>query len=190
MSEVFGEGFNVAVHELTLRYFPDDRAVGMYWIRRQQGLLATRARAAPKQRPVMLSASTACPHLVKNQSISSTIPVSISLPTSISPKYVVMEVRKQLATHLPTLLVLTTLMMLWKFLALISNTNHPLMVVFFESVEPAFQRGDIVFFSEPQRPIETGEIPVLWFPGRPLPMVHRAIDVWCEGRGDVDEKKA
>jgi len=43
-------------------------------------------------------------------------------------------------------------------------------------MEPAFARGDILFLSNPKKPIEIGEICVFKIPGRDIPIVHRVID--------------
>ncbi|KMP08582.1 signal peptidase complex catalytic subunit SEC11 [Coccidioides immitis RMSCC 3703] len=67
--------------------------------------------------------------------------------------------------------------MAWKLLSLATNTSHPAMVVLSGSMEPAFQRGDIIFLSNWTQQVEVGDIPVLWFEGNPLPMVHRAVEV-------------
>jgi signal peptidase len=60
---------------------------------------------------------------------------------------------------------------------MVSGSNYPIMVVSSESMEPAFQRGDLIFLWNRQEHIRAGDIPVVWFHGRPLPMVHRAIKV-------------
>ena len=54
-----------------------------------------------------------------------------------------------------------------------------------ESMAPAFHRGDLLFLSNRSNRIQAGEIPVVWFAGRALPMVHRAIKVSDIG-GDDD----
>ncbi|KAJ5950781.1 signal peptidase I [Penicillium vulpinum] len=51
------------------------------------------------------------------------------------------------------------------------------MVVSSESMEPEFYRGDLILLWNHQEKINVGDIPVVWFPGRRLPMVHRAIAV-------------
>jgi signal peptidase len=60
---------------------------------------------------------------------------------------------------------------------MISGSKYPIMVVSSESMEPAFRRGDLILLWNQQEHIRAGDIPVVWFPGRPLPMVHRAIKV-------------
>ncbi|KAG0223607.1 Signal peptidase complex catalytic subunit [Mortierella sp. GBA43] len=75
--------------------------------------------------------------------------------------------------------------MSYKAWGLYTNCESPLVVVlryYFkeavlipESMEPAFARGDILFLSNPQKPIEIGEICVYKIPGRNIPIVHRVI---------------
>lgn len=42
---------------------------------------------------------------------------------------------------------------------------------------PAFHRGDVLLLWNRTSTIHVGEIPVVWFSGNPLPMVHRAVKV-------------
>ncbi|KAF4830536.1 Signal peptidase complex catalytic subunit SEC11 [Colletotrichum tropicale] len=74
--------------------------------------------------------------------------------------------------------------MAWKVLSLATNCAYPAMVVLSESMEPAFSRGDIIFLANWQE-VEVGDIPVIWFRGQPLPMVHRAVEV----RFDRDQER-
>jgi signal peptidase len=55
------------------------------------------------------------------------------------------------------------------------------MVVSSESMEPAFRRGDVILLWNREPGIFTGDIPVIWFSGGPLPMVHQAIQVVNDG---------
>ena len=43
-------------------------------------------------------------------------------------------------------------------------------------MEPAFQRGDLLFLTMSQKPIEVGEITVYQVPGTAIPIVHRVIE--------------
>ncbi|KAI8268202.1 Signal peptidase complex catalytic subunit SEC11 [Colletotrichum sp. SAR11_239] len=69
--------------------------------------------------------------------------------------------------------------MAWKALSLATNCAYPAMVVLSESMEPAFSRGDIILLANWQD-VEVGDIPVIWFQGQPLPMVHRAVEILFE----------
>ena len=71
--------------------------------------------------------------------------------------------------------------MIWKAICLATASLYPIMVVISESMAPAFHRGDILFLSNRRHEISVGDIPVVWFPGNPCPMVHRAIQVLVNG---------
>lgn len=43
---------------------------------------------------------------------------------------------------------------------------------------PAFHRGDVLVLWNRVDYIRAGDIPVVWFEGNPLPMVHRAVEVF------------
>jgi signal peptidase len=85
--------------------------------------------------------------------------------------------RAALLSFLPLLRAIGITFMAWKLLGLACDTAHPAMVVVSGSMEPTFQRGDVIFLSNRQRLVEVGDIPVMWFEGQPLPMVHRAVEV-------------
>ena len=59
----------------------------------------------------------------------------------------------------------------------VTKSESPVVVVLSGSMEPAFQRGDILFLSNYDDPIETGEIVVFKVRGRDIPIVHRVIKV-------------
>lgn len=61
--------------------------------------------------------------------------------------------------------------MAWKALAWASGSPAPIVVVTSESMEPGFQRGDILFLWNRQSYVRAGDIAVLSFPTRELPMV-------------------
>lgn len=70
--------------------------------------------------------------------------------------------------------------MLWKIITLLANSPSPIVIVISESMAPAFHRGDLLFLSNQQERIRVGDIPVCWFPGEKMPMVHRAVNVFYE----------
>lgn len=82
---------------------------------------------------------------------------------------------------LGSLLLIAHVFMAWKALSLITLSSHPIHVIISASMEPAFQRGDLIFIWNRNPLVKVGEIPVIWFEGSPLPMTHRAIKViWSE----------
>lgn len=94
------------------------------------------------------------------------------------------RMKKVLQQLLPLLQMISALFMAYKGLSIVTNTQFPVHVVISESMEPVFQRGDIVFVSNRTNKIEVGEISVVWFPGAALPMVHRVIkNTWVAREG-------
>lgn len=87
------------------------------------------------------------------------------------------------------------MMMLYAGLGIITNTESPIVVVLrfvhrtlyktylnnrfvSGSMEPAFQRGDILFLTNPiERVYKNGDIVVYNVPGRPIPIVHRVLEI-------------
>ncbi|XP_017255820.1 uncharacterized protein LOC108225465 isoform X1 [Daucus carota subsp. sativus] len=57
-------------------------------------------------------------------------------------------------------LIVTSALIIWKALMCITGSESPVVVVLSESMEPAFQRGDILFLSMSEEPIRAGEIVV------------------------------
>lgn len=55
--------------------------------------------------------------------------------------------------------------------------NVQVVVVLSGSMEPGFQRGDILFLNMGSKPARTGEIVVFNIDGRDIPIVHRVIKV-------------
>ncbi|KAG0146177.1 hypothetical protein CROQUDRAFT_657827 [Cronartium quercuum f. sp. fusiforme G11] len=73
--------------------------------------------------------------------------------------------------------VISTALMIWKGLAVIFNTESPVVVVLSGSMEPAFYRGDLLFLSLPKsKQLNIGEIPVFNVPEGKIPIVHRLIE--------------
>ncbi|CAG8909899.1 unnamed protein product [Penicillium egyptiacum] len=65
----------------------------------------------------------------------------------------------------------------WKGMCVITGSSYPIMVVSSESMEPVFYRGDLILLWNNAREVNVGDISVVGFFGRRLPMVHRAIEV-------------
>ncbi|KAI1083237.1 putative signal peptidase I [Whalleya microplaca] len=87
--------------------------------------------------------------------------------------------RTSLCRLLPALQFFSAIFMLWKGLSALTNSPYPAHVVISDSMAPAFKRGDVIVLSNWEQEIRIGEIPVVWFSGNPLPMVHRAINtIW------------
>ncbi|GAA6031375.1 hypothetical protein JCM8097_005630 [Rhodosporidiobolus ruineniae] len=90
-------------------------------------------------------------------------------------------VRHVLTQALNFALVLSTALMMWKGLSVVCNTESPVVVVLSESMEPAIQRGDLLFLTMPRTaPLKHGDITVYKVPGAPVPIVHRVIETHDE----------
>lgn len=84
--------------------------------------------------------------------------------------------------------VICTALMLWKGLAVILNTESPVVVVLSGSMEPGFYRGDLLFLSLPKdRQLKIGEIPVFNVPEGKIPIVHRLFENHDESIKTKDE---
>ncbi|KAI5795449.1 signal peptidase complex catalytic subunit SEC11 [Peziza echinospora] len=94
----------------------------------------------------------------------------LSSLTSVSPRLL-------LAQSLNFALILSTAFMLWKSFSIVTNSPSPIVVVLSGSMEPAFQRGDLLF---------------LW--NRDLGSWAGTNGVWknsgSSGKQQVDEEKA
>eukprot|EP00899_Mesostigma_viride_P029537 jgi/Mesvir1/9769/Mv12222-RA.1 len=67
--------------------------------------------------------------------------------------------------------------MIWKLLMCVTGSESPVVVVLSGSMEPGFQRGDILFLNMGKGPIRSGEIIVFNIDGRDIPIVHRVLKV-------------
>lgn len=63
--------------------------------------------------------------------------------------------------------------MLWKAIGLFLNNDAPIVVVLSESMEPGFQRGDILFLRPKKYTV--GDMTVFQINKNEIPIVHRAI---------------
>ncbi|KAK4097256.1 signal peptidase complex catalytic subunit SEC11 [Parathielavia hyrcaniae] len=74
-------------------------------------------------------------------------------------------------------LILSTAFMMWKGLSVMSDSPSPIVVVLSGSMEPAFQRGDLLMLWNRNLFSETnvGEIVVYNVKGKDIPIVHRVV---------------
>ncbi|GAB7350502.1 hypothetical protein MBLNU459_g1096t1 [Dothideomycetes sp. NU459] len=86
---------------------------------------------------------------------------------------------RQLATQvLNFALVLSTAFMLWKGLSVATDSSSPIVVVLSGSMEPAFQRGDLLFLWNRNLfggETQVGEVVVYNVRGKDIPIVHRVV---------------
>ncbi|KAH6718611.1 signal peptidase-like protein complex catalytic subunit SEC11 [Leptodontidium sp. 2 PMI_412] len=92
--------------------------------------------------------------------------------------------RQAAAQLLNFALILSTAFMMWKGLSVIADSPSPIVVVLSGSMEPAFQRGDLLFLWNRNYFEETkvGEIVVYNVKGKDIPIVHRLVRKF--GAGD------
>ncbi|KAJ5092863.1 Signal peptidase I [Penicillium angulare] len=79
------------------------------------------------------------------------------------------NVRQTIAQVLNFALVLSTAFMLWKSLSIFSASSSPIVVVLSGSMEPAFQRGDLLFLWNRSPRAEVGEVVVYNVRGKDIP---------------------
>lgn len=71
--------------------------------------------------------------------------------------------------------MLASSFMFWKALSLVTNSHSPIVVVLSGSMEPAFQRGDILFLWNRNELSEVGDVVVYEVEGKAIPIVHRVL---------------
>jgi len=86
-----------------------------------------------------------------------------------------MNLRLQLAQILNLLYVVTSAYMFWKGLSVVTNSSSPIVVVLSGSMEPAFQRGDILFLWNRNERAKVGDVVVYEIGGKAIPIVHRVL---------------
>jgi signal peptidase len=86
-----------------------------------------------------------------------------------------MQPRQLAAQVLNFALVLSTAFMMWKGLSVVSDSPSPIVVVLSGSMEPAFQRGDLLFLWNRGADTQVGEIVVYNVKGKDIPIVHRVV---------------
>lgn len=73
-------------------------------------------------------------------------------------------------------MIVSSALMIWKGLMVVTGSESPIVVVLSGSMEPAFQRGDLLFLTNyREEPVRVGEIVVFKVEGRDIPIVHRVI---------------
>lgn len=71
-------------------------------------------------------------------------------------------------------MIVSSALMIWKGLMVVTGSESPIVVVLSGSMEPAFHRGDLLFLTDHhEEPIRAGEIVVFKIEGREIPIVHR-----------------
>ncbi|KAH6584241.1 hypothetical protein BASA61_007599 [Batrachochytrium salamandrivorans] len=85
---------------------------------------------------------------------------------------------RQLAIQvLQFLMIISSALMIWKTMSVVLNSESPIVVVLSESMEPSFQRGDLLILSLLSDPIRVGDICVYKIKGKDIPIVHRVLEL-------------
>jgi hypothetical protein len=133
-----------------------------------------------------------CDTLPASQSIKEEVPTRTTNHTRTTTKYhptqnqhnthakmlsalAGMQPRQLAAQILNFALVLSTAFMLWKGLSVATDSSSPIVVVLSGSMEPAFQRGDLLFLWNRGAETQVGEVVVYNVRGKDIPIVHRVI---------------
>ncbi|XP_005112802.1 signal peptidase complex catalytic subunit SEC11A [Aplysia californica] len=75
-------------------------------------------------------------------------------------------------------MIVSSALMIWKGLMVVTGSESPIVVVLSGSMEPAFHRGDLLLLTNyKEEPIRVGEIVVFKIEGRDIPIVHRVLKV-------------
>ncbi|XP_077798867.1 signal peptidase complex catalytic subunit SEC11A-like isoform X2 [Macaca mulatta] len=88
-------------------------------------------------------------------------------------------------------MIVSSALMIWKGLMVITGSESPIVVLLSGSMEPAFHRGDLLFLTNRvEDPIQVGETAVLRIEGRRILIVHRVLKIHekqisCIGIGTI-----
>lgn len=88
---------------------------------------------------------------------------------------IAMNIRLELTRFLNVCFALASAFMFWKGLSIVTNSHSPIVVVLSGSMEPAFQRGDILFLWNRNEYSKVGDIVVYEVDGKDIPIVHRVL---------------
>jgi len=83
-------------------------------------------------------------------------------------------------------MIVSSALMIWKGLMVVTGSESPIVVVLSGSMEPAFQRGDLLFLTNyEEEDIRVGEIVVFKIDGRDIPIVHRVLKLHEKEDGSI-----
>ena len=74
-------------------------------------------------------------------------------------------------------MIVFSALMIWKGLMFVTKSESPVVVVLSGSMEPAFQRGDILFLNNAVHDVTVGDVVVFKIKDRDIPIVHRILKV-------------
>ena len=79
-------------------------------------------------------------------------------------------------------MIVASAVMIWNVMKLSLWTESPVVVVLSGSMEPAMQRGDVLFLHK-NTPIVNGDIIVYELEGENIPIVHRVVTTQVNDKG-------
>ncbi|XP_056670814.1 signal peptidase complex catalytic subunit SEC11A-like [Monodelphis domestica] len=75
-------------------------------------------------------------------------------------------------------MIISSALMIWKGLMVVTGSESPIVVVHSGSMEPALHRGALLFLTNRiEDPIRVGEIIVFKIEGREIPIVHQVLKI-------------
>lgn len=83
-------------------------------------------------------------------------------------------------------MIVFSALMIWKGLMFLTKSESPVVVVLSGSMEPAFQRGDILFLNNSVEKVFVGDVVVFKIKDRDIPIVHRILKVHEKPDGHVE----
>ncbi|KAL2895541.1 Signal peptidase complex catalytic subunit SEC11A [Bienertia sinuspersici] len=82
--------------------------------------------------------------------------------------------------------VLSTTLIIWQLLVLVTGSKYPVVVVLTGSMEPGIRKGDVLFLNTMiDHPVQSGEIVVFNIEGKEIPIVHRVIKVHMQHESNI-----
>uniref|UniRef100_A0A2I2ZWJ3 Signal peptidase complex catalytic subunit SEC11 n=1 Tax=Gorilla gorilla gorilla TaxID=9595 RepID=A0A2I2ZWJ3_GORGO len=83
-------------------------------------------------------------------------------------------------------MIVSSALMIWKGLMVITGSESPIVVLLSGIMEPAFHRGYLLFLTKRvEDPIRVGEIAVLRIEERKIPIVHRVLKIHEKQNGHI-----
>lgn len=86
------------------------------------------------------------------------------------------QLRQQIHQGTNLVMLLATAFMFWKLLSVVTYSESPIVVVLSGSMEPAFQRGDILFLYNRDDFVNVGDVVVYKVKDKTIPIVHRVMN--------------
>jgi len=83
-------------------------------------------------------------------------------------------------------MIVFSALMIWKGLMFVTKSESPVVVVLSGSMEPAFQRGDILFLDNSVHNVDVGDVVVFKIRDRDIPIVHRILKIHYKPDGEFE----